>query len=352
MDPTKVQAVADWPRPRSARAVRGFLGLVGYYRKFVREYGAVAAPLTALLRKDGFVWTDEATAAFDALKLAITSAPVLALPDFSKPFIVECDASSHGFGAVLLQEKHPVAYFSRPVAPRHRSLAAYERELIGLVLAIRHWRPYLWGRQFLVRTDHFSLKYLLDQRLATIPQHHWVDKLLGFDFAVEFKAGRTNTVADALSRRDTEEPGAMNISAPHFDFIDRLRAEHDADPALRALRDEITADQRAAPWSLVDGMVAFAGRLYIPPTSPLLQEVLSAVHNDGHEGVQRTLHRLHRDFHSPNLRTIVRTSSGHAPSASDTNLSTFIRPGCSYPFLYQQRCGRMWGSTSSRRCHA
>jgi hypothetical protein len=97
----------------------------------------------------------------------------------------------------------------------------------------------------------------------------------------------------------------MNISAPHFDFIDRLRAEHDADPALRALRDEITADQRAAPWSLVDGMVAFAGRLYIPPTSPLLQEVLSAVHNDGHEGVQRTLHRLRRDFHSPNLRTTV-----------------------------------------------
>jgi hypothetical protein len=97
----------------------------------------------------------------------------------------------------------------------------------------------------------------------------------------------------------------MNISAPHFDFIDRLRVEHDTDPALRALRDEITADQQAAPWSLVDDMVAFAGRLYIPPTSPLLHEVLSAVHNDGHEGVQRTLHRLRRDFHSPNLRTAV-----------------------------------------------
>ena len=115
---------------------------------------------------------------------------------------MECDASTHGFGAVLLQDLHPITFFSRPAAPRHQSLAAYERELIGLVLAIRHWRPYLWGRRFLVRTDHFSLKFLLDQRLATIPQHHWVRKLLGFDFSMEYKAGNTNTVADALSRRD------------------------------------------------------------------------------------------------------------------------------------------------------
>jgi hypothetical protein len=208
MDPAKVQAIVDWPVPRSVRAVRGFLGLAGYYRKFVHNYGTVAAPLTALLKRDGFAWHDEAAAAFTALKAAVTSAPVLAMPDFAKTFIVECDASSHGFGAVLVQEGHPVAFFSRPIAPRHRDLAAYERELIGLVQAVRHWRPYLWGRQFIVKTDHYSLKYLLDQRLATIPQHHWVGKLLGFDFSVEYRSGATNVVADALSRRDTEDgPG-------------------------------------------------------------------------------------------------------------------------------------------------
>ena len=172
MDPAKVQAVLDWPVPRSARAVRGFLGLAGYYRRFVLNYGAIAAPLTALLKKDGFSWSEEAAAAFTALKAAVTSTPVLALPDFTRPFIVECDASTHGFGAVLLQDKHPLAYFSKPIAPRHRSLAAYEQELIGLVHAVRHWRPYLWGRRFTMKTDHYSLKYLLDQRLATIPQHH------------------------------------------------------------------------------------------------------------------------------------------------------------------------------------
>ena len=172
MDPAKVQAIHDWPKPRSARAVRGFLGLAGYYRKFVRDFGAVVAPMTALLKKEGFSWNDDAAAAFLALKGAVTSAPVLALPDFAKPFTVECDASTYGFGAVLIQEGHPIAFFSRPVVPRHRSLAAYERELIGLVLAVRHWQPYLWGRRFVVKTDHYSLKYLLDQRLATIPQHH------------------------------------------------------------------------------------------------------------------------------------------------------------------------------------
>jgi hypothetical protein len=168
MDPTKVQAIHDWPQPRSARAVRGFLGLAGYYRKFVHNYGTIAAPLTALL-KEGFTWNDDAAAAFNALKGAMMSAPVLALSDFAKPFVVECDTSTYGFSAVLVQDGHPIAFYSRPVAPRHRSLATYERELIGLVQVIRHWRPYLWGWCFTVKTDHYSLKYLLDQRVPTTP---------------------------------------------------------------------------------------------------------------------------------------------------------------------------------------
>jgi len=231
---------------------------------------------------------------------------VLALPDFTKVFIVECDASTHGFVAVLLQEQHPIAYFSRPIAPRHRALAAYERELIGLVHAVRHWRPYLWGRTFLVRTDHYSLKFLLDQHLSTIPQHLWVGKLLGFDFSVEYKPGATNIVADALSRRDTSEEGSiLALSTPRFDFVDRLRHAQRQDPALVALKEEIAACTRGAPWSLLDGMVAYADRLYIPLDSPLLLEVVAATHDDGHEGVQRTLHRLRREFYFPAMRRMV-----------------------------------------------
>jgi hypothetical protein len=129
----------------------------------------------------------------------------LVLSNFMRPFVVECDASTYDFGAVLLQDKHPITYFSRSIAPRHRSLAAYEWELISLVQAIRHWRLYLWGRRFTVQTNHYILKFLLDQRLVTIPHHHWVGKLLGFDFGIEYKPGALNTVADALSYRNTEE---------------------------------------------------------------------------------------------------------------------------------------------------
>jgi hypothetical protein len=235
----------------------------------------------------------------------MTSAPVLALLDFTKPFVVECDASTYGFGTVLVQDGHPIAFYSRPVAPRHRSLIAYELELIGLVQVIRHWRPYLWGWRFTVKTDHYSLKYLLDQRLATTPQHHWVGKLLGFDFTVEYKSGSTNTVADTLSHRDTEEGALLAISAPRFDFIGRLRHAQATEPALVAIHDVVHAGTRTAPWTVVDDMVTYEGRLYIPPTSPLLQEIMETVHEDGHEGVHRTLHRLRHDFHFPNMHHLV-----------------------------------------------
>jgi hypothetical protein len=163
----------------------------------------------------------------------------------------------------------------------------------------------LWEWRFTVKTDHYNLKYLLDQRLATIPQHHWVGKLLGFDFTVKYKSGSTNTVADALSCRDTEEGALLAISTLRFDLIGRLRHAHAMDPTLVAIHDEVRVGTRAAPWTLVDDMVAYGGRLYIPPTSPLLQEIMEAVHEDGHEGVHHTLHRLRRDFHLPNMRRLV-----------------------------------------------
>jgi len=145
--------------------------LAGYYRRFIKDFGNLAAPLMQLLKKEAFLWTDAAVTAFDALKRALSTVPVLHMPDFAQPFMVDCDASGTGFGAVLHQGGGPLAFYNKPFAPRHLKIAAYERELIGLVQAVRHWRPYLWGRPFVVRTDHYALKFMLDQRLSTVPQH-------------------------------------------------------------------------------------------------------------------------------------------------------------------------------------
>jgi hypothetical protein len=124
-------------------------------------------------------------AAFNDLKCALTTASVLQLLNFDINFIVECDAFDTGFGAVLHQGSGPVAFYSKKIVLRHAKLVAYERELIGLVNVVCHWRPYLWGSSFVVCTNHYSLKFLLDQKLATVLQHQWASKLLGFDFYVE-----------------------------------------------------------------------------------------------------------------------------------------------------------------------
>jgi hypothetical protein len=228
MDPDKVEAAITWPQPLSVQGLRGFLGLAGYYRKFIHNFVVIAAPLTQLLRKKGLKRTEaaeSAESAFAAFKTALTAAPVLQLPSFTKDFMVDCDASGTCFGAVLHQGTGAIAFFNRPFAARHHKLATYERELIGLVQAVRHWRPYLWGRRFIIRTDHYSLKFLLDQRLSTIPQHQWISKILGFDFSVQYQPGRLNTVADAPSRHDADTLFSAALSGPTFTLYDDLRRD-------------------------------------------------------------------------------------------------------------------------------
>lgn len=288
MDASKVEAVQAWPHPGSVRAVGGFLELTGYYRKFIAGYGVVVAPLTALLKRDGFSWTDDAERAFLALKTALTTAPLLQLPNFNKRFIVDCDTSGSGFGAVLHQGDGAVAFFRRPVAAHHAKLPAYECELIGLVKAVKHWRPYLWGRAFTVRTDHFSLKYILDQRLSTIPQHTWVSKLFGYDLEVEYRPGRFNSVADALSRQDTVPADLAAISSPSFELFAALRQELLSNAAAQDIRAKLQEGSAPEGWTDVDGLLLFRGRVFVPDDSSLSLQLLSDAHG-GHEGVQKTL---------------------------------------------------------------
>jgi hypothetical protein len=144
VDPEKVEVIKKWPKPKTLKAMRRFLGLTGYYRRFIQDYGKIAAPLNRMLKKNNFTWTVAAEGAFENLKQVMIRAPVLALPDFSKEFVVECDASGVGIGAVLQQER-PIAFLSQALQGNQLLLSTYEKEILALVMAVQKWRPYLLG---------------------------------------------------------------------------------------------------------------------------------------------------------------------------------------------------------------
>lgn len=199
-DPEKLQAIVAWPVPTSVTALRGFLGLTGYYRRFVRGYAALTSSLTDLLKSKGFIWNEQALEAFQALKDAMIQLPTLALPSFELPFDVTTDASGIAIGAVLSQATYHLAFFSKKLCTRMKSASAYEREMFAITSAVKKWRHYLLGRHFLIYTDQKSLRGMFLQTIQTPVQQKWLTKLLGFDYEILYTPGRSNVVADALSR--------------------------------------------------------------------------------------------------------------------------------------------------------
>jgi hypothetical protein len=200
-DQKNITAVKKWPTPCNLKEVRGFLGLAGYYRKFVKNFGITSRPLTDLLKKNTiFHWTNLENEAFEALKAALISAPVLSLPNFDQTFEIETDASDRGVGAVLLQNKHPLAFLSKALGPRTSMLSTYEKEALAILMAVDHWRAYLQPAEFIIHTDQKSLIHLEDQRITTPWQQKVMVKLLGLRYRVVYKKGAENSAADTLSR--------------------------------------------------------------------------------------------------------------------------------------------------------
>jgi hypothetical protein len=184
-DPAKIDAVKRWPIPNSAKQLRGFLGLAGYYRKFIRGFGAISRPLTNLLKKNTqFIWTAGEQSSFVALKNALVNAPVLALPDFNVEFTLETDACDEETGAVLMQRGHPIAFLSKSLGPKNQALSTYNKECLAILLAIDRWRSYLQHRQFVIHTDQRSLVHLEDHRISTPIQQKAYFKLMGFQYKV------------------------------------------------------------------------------------------------------------------------------------------------------------------------
>lgn len=161
-DLKKITSIQSWPQPTTLKQLKRFLGLSSYYWKFIQSYELISRPLTDLLKRDNFHWSEEAEYAFLTLKSTLITAPVLDLPNYAIPFVVETDVSGLGIGAVLMQSGHPIAFISKGLAPKHIALFVYERELLALVFAVTKWSYYLMGQYFIVITDQKALKFLLD----------------------------------------------------------------------------------------------------------------------------------------------------------------------------------------------
>ncbi|KAL4377469.1 hypothetical protein GQ457_02G042510 [Hibiscus cannabinus] len=195
VDPKKIQSILDWIPPKNVGEVRSFLGLVGYYRRFVKGISTLASPITRLLKKDvPFVWTENQQRSFDQLKKILTHAPVLVQLESGKDFTVYSDASHIGLGCVLMQDGNVIAYASRQLKPHEVNYPTHDLELAAIVFALKVWRHYLYGERCHLFTDHKSLKYLLTQKDLNLRQRRWMELLKDYDLIIDYHPGKANVI--------------------------------------------------------------------------------------------------------------------------------------------------------------
>ena len=260
----------------------------------------MAAPLTNLLRKDSFHWSVAAANAFLILKHAFMKAPVLSLPDFSKSFILETDTFGSGFGEILSQDSHPIAYFSKKLSQAAQKQSTYAREMQAIIVAISKFRHYLLGHKFIVQTDYKSLKEMQQQVIQTPEQQAWLPKRLGYDFTIEYKRGSENQEADGLSR------AFMSFSSLTSPLLQKLQVELQSfDPKMEFTDSELQSGKLRCH----QGVWYWCDKLVVPCSSPLIQTILQEFHASklgGHGGVKKTLVRISSQFYWKHMQKSIK----------------------------------------------
>ncbi|OMO57573.1 Integrase, catalytic core [Corchorus capsularis] len=300
VDEENIKAIKDWPTPTNVGQVRSFHGLDGFYRRFVKDFSTLAAPITSVMKKNApFKWDREQQEAFEILKDKLTNAHLLVLPNFNNTFEIECDASGVGIGAVLMQGGKPVAYFSEKLNGAALNYPTYDKELYALVRALQTWQHYLWPKEFLIHTDHESLKYLKGQQKLNKRHAKWIEFIESFPYVVQYKQGKENVVADTLSRRYVLL-SMVDSKFLGFEFIKELYASD-------AYFGEIF---KACEKFLFGKYYKHNGFLFkesrvCEPTCSLCFVLVRELHEGGlmgHFAVDRTYEILHEHFYWPKMR--------------------------------------------------
>ena len=306
VDPGKVEAVSTWPRPTNVSEVRSFLGLAGYYRRFVEGFSILAFPLTQLTRKNvKFQWTDTCEESFQELKRKLVSAPILTIPTDSGGFVVYSDASKYGLGCVLMQNGKVIAYASRQLKEYERNYPTHDLELAAVVFALKIWRHYLYGERCEIYTDHKSLKYFFTQKELNMRQRRWLELVKDYDCVINYYPGKANVVADALSRKSSasvsmikivEKPLLRELQRLELDMVpyglieqlstlsleptilDKIKKSQNSDPYLSKLKTEIEDGKRKDFQVSPGGVIRFGDRLCVPDCENLRREILAEAH--------------------------------------------------------------------------
>ncbi|GJX59351.1 putative reverse transcriptase domain-containing protein [Tanacetum coccineum] len=303
VDPAKIEAIKDWTSPKSPTEIRQFLGLAGYYRRFIEGFSKIAKPMTKLTQKKvKFVWGDKQEAAFQLLKQKLCSAPILALPEGSEDFIAYCDASKKGLGAVLMQREKVISYASRQLKIHEKNYTTHDLELGAVVFALKIWRHYLYGTKCTVFTDHKSLQHILDQKELNMRQRRWLELLSDYDCDIRYHPGKANVVADALSRKEREPP--LRVRA----LIDGGYVAFGGNPKGRKITGKSIREQKLEPRA--DGTLCLNGRSWLPCYGDLRTVIMHESHKSKysiHPGSDKMYQDMKKLYWWPNMKADIAT---------------------------------------------
>ena len=285
--------VSEWKPPRNVTEVCSFLGLVGYYRRFVKGFSMTAAPMMRLLQKNvKYEWSEKCQKSFEKIKSFLTEAPVLTQPTCGKEYVIFSDASLNGLGCVLMQEGKVVAYASRQLKPHEKNYPMHDLELAAIVFALKIWRHYLYGEKCFIYTDHKSLKYLPSQRELNLRQRRWMELIKDYDYVIDYHLGKANVVADALSRKTVQTLRALNahlslsddgtvvaklIARPNL--LNRVLEAQKKDEKISTIIKQIGDGKETEFEVMEDRSLYYKDRVCVPNDCELNKAILDEEHN-------------------------------------------------------------------------